>query len=277
MPVFTLALCQTDNTPDKQRNLQQAYAAIQDAAQKGADIAALGEYFSVPYDTALFEAFAEPLDGPTAHMLKSATRDARIYVLGGSMIERREGRLYNTALFYSPEGELLACYRKAHLFDARLPGGGQARESAVLSRGGEICVVDTPWCKMGIAICYDLRFAEWFSLLARRGADVILVPAAFTKRTGPLHFQLLLRARAVDNQVFVAGISPARQADGNPVYAHSTCVDPWGNVLCEAGEKRETLLCRIDTDICGQMRDALPVRAHRREDLYQIVDKTLNS
>lgn len=269
---FKIGVCQLTVGREKKENLRKAREMIIQAAAGGAKVAVLPEMFNCPYQASLFPAYAEEFPGgPSLEMLSETARFLRIYVVGGSIPERAGERVYNTSFIFGPDGKLLGRHRKAHLFDVDLPGGVRVRESSTLSPGNEMTVLDTELGPVGVAVCYDIRFPELFRLMALKGAQVIFVPAAFNLTTGPAHWEITFRVRAVDNQVYVVGASPARDAGAAYVaYGHSLVVDPWGEVLAAAGEGEEIIYAEINPERTGEVRGRLPLLKHRRTDLYQL-------
>lgn len=210
MGTIQLGLCQMKVTADKAENLRTAEEAIRTAARQGAELVLLPEMFNCPYENACFPVYAEPAGGETWQFLSRIAKELGIYLAGGSVPEREGDAIYNTCYLFSPQGEELARHRKVHLFDIDVPGGQRFMESDTLTAGEQITVVDTPLGKLGIAICFDIRFSELFRVMGDKGAQLILIPAAFNMTTGPVHWSLAFRMRALDNQCFIAGCSPAR-------------------------------------------------------------------
>ena len=190
-------------------------------------------------------------------------------MVGGSLPELDGDKVYNTSYVFDPTGRCVARHRKMHLFDIDVAGGQRFRESDTLSAGNEITVFDTPWGKMGLCICFDIRFPELFRRMALKGAEAIFVPAAFNMTTGPMHWELSFRMRAVDNQLFTVGAAPARNEQGCYVsYAHSIACSPWGEILSRAGTGQETLLVDVDFSENERVRSQLPLLSARRADIY---------
>lgn len=200
-----LAQIQMAVTADKAENLRHAEALL--ASVKGADMAVLPEMFCCPYDNGCFRAYGEAAGGAAYQMLSRAAAENHLWVVGGSIPELDGGRVYNTSYVFAPDGRCAARHRKMHLFDIDVDGGQRFRESDTLTAGDDVTVFDTPWGKMGLCICFDLRFQELSRLMTLAGAQVLLVPAAFNMTTGPAHWELLFRQRAVDNQLFTVGVS----------------------------------------------------------------------
>jgi len=270
--LFRAAVCQMKVVSSKEKNLDTARRMIGRAAAGGAGLVALPEMFNCPYVARSFPEYAEVYPGgETFSMLSSAARDHNVYLVGGSVPERDGDTVYNSSFVMGPGGELLGRHRKVHLFDVDLPGGVKVRESSTLGAGSGITVIKTDLCTIGVAICYDIRFPELIRLMVTGGAEVIVIPAAFNMTTGPAHWDMLHRCRAVDNQVYVIAASPARDAGAPYVaYGHSMMVDPWGDIVVRAGEEEEIVFGDIDPGIIDRVRRELPLLRHRRTDLYNL-------
>ena len=263
------ALIQMTVTADKRLNIQSACGKIREAAQNGADIAVLPEMFCCPYDNSCFAAYGEPEGGQAQASLSALAAELGIYIVGGSLPELAEDRIYNTSYVYGPDGRQIARHRKAHLFDIDVQGGQRFRESDTLSPGNAITTFETDFGTMGLCICFDLRFEELARCMCLRGAKVLFVPAAFNMTTGPAHWELLFRQRAVDNQCFTVGVSPARDETASYVaYGNSIAVDPWGTVLERAGAEETTLNVELDLSRVESVRRQLPLMSARRTDMY---------
>lgn len=274
MGIIKLGLCQMAVSRDKGENLRRAEAALRQAAAQGAQLAMLPEMFNCPYENPCFPVYGEPAGGETWQFLSRMARELGLYLAGGSVPELEGERVYNTCYFFSPEGEELARHRKVHLFDIDVPGGQRFKESDTLAAGNQITVVDTPLGKIGLAICFDIRFSELFRVMGAKGAQVILVPAAFNMTTGPVHWELAFRSRAVDNQCFVAGCSPARDTQASYVaYGHSLVCNPWGTVLAQLDEKAGVQVVALDLDDLAKYRGQIPILSGRRTDLYETIQK----
>ncbi|MCI2057406.1 MAG: carbon-nitrogen hydrolase family protein [Oscillibacter sp.] len=268
------ALIQMPVTADKRQNLDLAAQKLREAAAGGADIVVLPEMFCCPYENSCFRAYGEALGGSAQQMLSCAAKELGLYVIGGSIPELDGDAVYNTSFVYGPDGAQLARHRKAHLFDINVVGGQRFMESDTLSPGGAITTFETEFGTMGLCICFDLRFEELARCMALRGAKVIFVPAAFNMTTGPAHWELLFRQRAVDNQCFTVGVSPARNEQTSYVaYGNSIAVDPWGTVLCRAGGEENTLYADLDLSRIDAVRAQLPILSARRTDLYTLAEK----
>jgi len=251
--------------------MERVEAMLEKTAARGADLVILPEMFICPYDLELFPEYAEPVpDGRTCWRLRDWARTFRLHLLGGSIPEiDDEGRLYNTATLWDPQGNILAVYRKIHLFDVDLPGGVSFHESRVLSPGREIKMADCLGLKLGIAICYDIRFPELFRLMALAGADLMVLPGAFNNISGPAHWELSLRSRAVENTVYLAGVSGvAPEGSSYQSWGHSMLVDPFGEIMVDLGRSEGVGLAELDPARLKDIRRRLPLLKQRREDVY---------
>lgn len=283
---FKMALCQMLVTGDKSTNLDKAASLLRLAKKEGAKLAVLPECFQCPYDTACFRAYAESVpsppfaasrthQSPSLSVLQDLARETGMYIVGGSIPEICEEKIFNSSMVVSPSGDLLAKHRKVHMFDVDVPGGIKFTESDALTAGDSITTFNIPELslKVGIGICYDLRFPEMAMLQAgHMKASLLVYPGAFNLTTGPAHWELLIRSRAVDNQVFVAACSPARttSGDGYKAWGHSMVADPWGKILATTDEKESVVIADIDMGRVENIRRAVPVSSQKRSDLYKI-------
>ena len=238
---------------------------------RGVDLVTLPEIWNGPYQQDLFPSFAEPRFGPSWQFLSELASEYGIWLSGGSIAECEDGKVYNTAYVFDRCGREVARHRKMHLFDIQITGGQHFMESETLTAGDQVTVFDTEFCKMGLCICYDARFPELFRLMVDRGAKMVLVPAAFNMTTGPAHWEHLFRQRAVDNQVFCVGTSPARDVEASyHVWGHSIVTDPWGRIVTQMEEKEEIRIVNLNLDLVDQIRAQLPRLKHRRTDVYRL-------
>lgn len=281
---FNIALCQLMVTADKAANIARAKRAIEDAADKGARLVLLPEIWNSPYSNDCFPVYAEDIDAggdaaPSISMLSEVARNKKITIVGGSVPERSGDCIYNTCCVFGTDGKIKGKHRKIHLFDIDIPGKINFMESKTLTAGETPTIVDTDVGRIGIGICYDIRFQELAILYASRGAHLLCYPGAFNMTTGPLHWELLQRARAVDNQLYVATCAPARDASsGYVAWGHSTLCGPFGEVLATTEHEETTIMAEIDYSIIETRRTSLPLGKQRRGDLYQLVDiQRLNS
>ncbi len=254
-----ISLIQMRVTGDKAADLENAARLVSSAGKN--DLIMLPEMFCCEYRPQAFVENAEPVGGCVTEALADMAYASGAYVIGGSMPELDNGRIYNTSLVFDPRGELAAKHRKAHLFDIDVKGGQRFFESETLTKGNGCTAFDTPFGRIGVAICFDVRFASFIH--GMEGIDMLAVPAAFNMTTGPLHWELLFRARAVDEQVFTFGCAPARDASKSYVsYANSIAVDPWGRVIARAGEGEEILSFDIDPAEVRAVRAQIPIGKH---------------
>ncbi|MEG1583653.1 MAG: carbon-nitrogen hydrolase family protein [Anaerovorax sp.] len=267
--MFKLALCQMRGSIEKEYNLEKAESMIREAAKREANVIALPEIFNCPYSNKYFRAYAEEESGPTVKFLKNLAKELGIYLVGGSIPELDNDKVYNTSFIFDKNGHIIGKHRKMHLFDIDVKGGISFKESDTLTAGNEMTVFDTEYGKMGVAICYDVRFPELFRKMTLAGAKLIILPAAFNMTTGPAHWDLSMRARALDNQIYFAAVSPARDVDSSYVaYGNSCIVTPWGEFCAKTDSREGILYGEIDFDYIEQVRGELPLLLHRRPDLY---------
>ncbi|MBM3705842.1 MAG: carbon-nitrogen hydrolase family protein [Actinobacteria bacterium] len=271
----SLALCQIHIKEEKSKNLKKAERMISAAAGNGADIIILPEMFNCPYQNSFFRKFSENYPGETTDMLSDLSKQFSVYIIGGSIPEKEESRIYNTSFSFDRKGSLIGKHRKAHLFDVEIEGGIKFKESEIISAGDHVTVFETEFCRVGVAICYDMRFPEMFRSMSENGAKIIVVPAAFNMTTGPAHWHLTARARALDNQVYFVVVSPARDIHSSYVaYGHSLVANPWGKIIAEAKTSEKILYVNIDLDYVDKIRNQLPLLKHLRKDLYYSISLT---
>lgn len=266
-----IGLCQMQVCEDKDKNIQKAEDMIREAAREGCLIAVLPEMFICPYDTSCFREYAEPsAEGRVYDLLSSLASELGIVIVGGSIPELTSDQsIYNTSLIFDSDGQLVGRHRKMHLFDIDIEDGIKFKESDVLSAGKQITVVDTSIMKIGVGLCYDIRFPELARSMVLQGAEVLIYPAAFNHITGPAHWELLIRARALDNQLFVAGVSSARNEDATyKAYGHSMLANPWGDTIAKADYGEKLIIGKIDLEKIYSIRKQLPLLRHRRPKLY---------
>ncbi|PLN75531.1 carbon-nitrogen hydrolase [Aspergillus taichungensis] len=275
-----LALVQLASGADKSVNLAHARTKVLEAAKAGAKLIVLPECFNSPYGTQHFPKYAETLlpsppsqeQSPSYHALSALAAEAKAYLVGGSIpeLEPTSKKYYNTSLVFSPSGSLIGTHRKTHLFDIDIPGKITFKESEVLSPGNQLTLVDLPeYGRIGLAICYDIRFPEAAMIAARQGAFMLVYPAAFNMTTGPMHWSLLARARAVDNELYVALCSPARDVNASyQAWGHSLVSTPMAEIVQEAGDAEEIIYADLDNDAIVNTRKSIPIYTQRRFDLY---------
>ena len=269
--LIPVAVVQMNVRDDKAANVRTALELIDRAAGTGARLICLPEVWTFMGDDDGTRANAEPIPGPVTDQLAARARQHGVYLHAGSILERVEGdpRVRNTTVVIAPSGEIVARYRKIHMFDITLDGGEAYRESAVVAPGDEVVTFDMDGVTVGLAICYDLRFPELFRILALRGAEIIVLPAAFTMTTGKDHWEVLIRARAIENQVFM--IAPGQHGtydDKHWCYGRSTIVDPWGVVLATAPDPDTVITATLDRERLAAVRRQIPSLANRMPDRY---------
>ena len=267
-----VACVQMTSRADKAANLERAERLVARAAATGADLVVLPEKWNAIGDAAVLHAAAEPIaGGESVEAMATWARTHGITLVGGSITERREGRekLSNTCLVFDPEGELAAVYRKIHLFDVDV-GGHRYRESDAEEPGDEPVVARLEDWPIGLSVCYDVRFPELYRILALEGAELVTVPAHFTLYTGKDHWHVLLRARAIENQNYVAAAAQIGETiPGKPSYGRSLIADPWGTVVAQAPDEETVISAELDRERLLQVRRNLPSLANRQADAYR--------
>lgn len=281
MPKLNIALLQLKPSPVKHENFTTASRLLRQAFTKSPalDLVILPECFNSPYSIKLFRKYGEQVPhGETTQFLSKLAKENNVNLIGGSYPESTPEGIYNTSTVFNTTGELIAKHRKVHLFDVDIPGKITFQESRVLQAGSDSTVFDITSpsdhslkSTVGLGICYDLRFPELAHKMTRppHSSSLLVYPGAFNTITGPLHWELLARSRAVDNQCFVALCSPARDEEAKYLaYGHSIVVDPMGRVIAEAGEGEEVLTCEIELDDVDEFRGNVPLETQRRFDVY---------
>jgi deaminated glutathione amidase len=267
VPNAIAAAVQMQSGADLEANLRRARALTREAAGRGAALVVLPEVFAWRGLRAEEDRIASTIPGTVSDFLCDLAAELRLILVGGSFLERSEqsGRSYNTSLLIDADGTIRAAYRKMHLFDVDLPGQVTVRESDARIPGTEVVTATTTLGTIGMSICYDLRFPELYRRLARGGATIVTVPSAFTSYTGTAHWEPLLRARAIENQVYViapnqTGTSP----HGFPDHGHSMIVDPWGTVVAHTEEGEAVITAEIDAELLARVRLEMPCLGHAR-------------
>ncbi|SEL36445.1 carbon-nitrogen hydrolase family protein [Haloferax larsenii] len=272
MSQFVVAACQMDSKDDKQDNLDRALSFVDEAARAGADLVTFPEMVTYMGDRDRYPDVAESAAGPTVQQFAEKAREHGLYVHTGSFFEQipDSERVYNTSAVIDPDGAVLDTYRKVHLFDIELEGSVEQQESAYVAPGDDIVTVETDLATLGLSICYDLRFPRLYQTMAQQGANVFLVPAAFTMYTGKDHWETLLRARAIENQAWV--VAPAQIGNkpaSEPTYGRTLVVDPWGNVVAKASDREMLLTATIDREYLEDVRRDMQTLQHARPDVYR--------
>lgn len=271
MQKVKIALIQMKVSLNKEANIHKAEKMISKAASDGAQIIVLPEMFSTPYDNSYFPEFAEVCPGFTTDRLSNMAREHSVYLIGGSIPEKENEKIFNTSFIFDKNGNIIGRHRKMHLFDIDIENGIRFMESDTLSPGNSVTVCDTEYGKIGIAICFDMRFPELMRLMAVEGAKMVFIPAAFNTTTGPAHWHITTRMRAIDNQIFFSVASPARDVNASYVaYGHSMVCDPWGNIVAELDENEGILITELDLTEVDKYREQLPLVKSRRLDVYEL-------
>ncbi|WP_430885552.1 carbon-nitrogen hydrolase family protein [Fusibacter sp. JL216-2] len=266
-----IAALQIDVSQNKRENIDKIEQVITSLSDKKIDMVILPEMFLCPYQTHLFEEYSEVEGGVTWQRLSHTAKTNNVYLVAGSVPEYKDGQIYNTSYVFDRNGKQIAKHRKIHLFDIDVENGQSFKESDVLSVGYEPTVFTTEFGKFGLCICYDFRFPELSRIMVDKGAEAIIVPAAFNMTTGPSHWDILFRTRALDNQLFTLGVAPARNsATGYTSWGHSIVVSPWGEIIDQLKQFEDILLVDLDFALVSQVRTELPLLAHRRHDVYSI-------
>lgn len=271
MQTIKIALIQMCVAEDKTANLEKAEKMISEAARLGAEIVVLPEMFTTPYRNDCFPLYAEVCPGHTTDRMRQWASDNEVCLIGGSIPEKEDDKLFNTCFIFDHTGQMIGRHRKMHLFDIDVKGGIRFMESETLTPGGSVTVCDTPFGRIGVAICFDMRFPELMRMMVDDGAQMIFIPAAFNMTTGPAHWHVTARMRAVDNQVFFAVASPARDENASYVaFGHSLLCDPWGQIVAEAGAQECILFAKADLQKIEEIREQLPLLKARRKDVYAL-------
>lgn len=279
MEKIKIAAIQMSTVADKMENVRTVKTYLEKIKDENPDFVILPEMFCCPYQTENFPIYAEKEGGPVWQQLSGYAKQYGIYLIGGSMPEKdAEGNVYNTSYIFDREGKQIGKHRKVHLFDIDIKGGQTFKESDTLTAGDSDTVFDTEFGKIGVMLCFDIRFPELSRMMVNDGAKVIFVPAAFNMTTGPAHWELSFRTRALDNQIYMVGCAPARDVSAGYIsWGHSIVTDPWGRVTDMLDEKKGILLAELDMDYEEQVREELPLLKSRRKDIYQLSQNLFNS
>ena len=272
MEKIKIAAIQMSTVADKMENVRTVKTYLEKIKDENPDFVILPEMFCCPYQTENFPIYAEKEGGPVWQQLSGYAKQYGIYLIGGSMPEKdAEGNVYNTSYIFDREGKQIGKHRKVHLFDIDVKGGQTFKESDTLTAGDRETVFDTEFGKMGVMLCFDIRFPELSRMMVNDGAKVIFVPAAFNMTTGPAHWELSFRTRALDNQIYMVGCAPARDVSAGYIsWGHSIVTDPWGRVTGMLDENEGILLAELDMDYEEQVREELPLLKSRRKDMYRL-------
>jgi len=274
LPIFGVA--QLTSINDKEKNLEACAKVVKEAKDKGVSFLSLPECFAfIGENEDQTRANAEPLDGPIMKKYLDLAKTHEIWLSLGGFHEKvpTSDRIHNTHLIVNPQGEIVKIYRKIHLFDINIPNGPVMQESKVIAPGDRMALCSTPFGNIGMSVCYDVRFPELYASLRHKGAHIILIPAAFTVKTGVAHWKTLLVARAIETQCYV--IAAAQVGWHHPKrasYGHAMIIDPWGTILAEAQEEPGLATATVDMAFLEDVRRNMPVLNHRRQELYSVYD-----
>ncbi|MEG2428738.1 MAG: carbon-nitrogen hydrolase family protein [Clostridium sp.] len=280
MQKYMIALIQMDSQNDKGENLRQACAYLDEAASHGVKLVCFPEVMNLIGRNVGEGGGKESIPGYTTERLQKKAKEHGIYIQGGSITEEIPGMTSgktaasNTSVLISPQGEILAAYRKLHMFDITLADGTPFNESDKVRPGQEIVTVSTELGMLGMSICYDIRFPEMYRIMALRGAQIIFAPASFTMPTGKDHWEPLLRARAIENGCYIVAAGQIGNKPAYTAYGNSMVVDPWGTVIARAKDVPGITYAEIDLDYLEKIRGQIPSLKNRRSDLYEVIDKT---
>ena len=270
--IIKVAVCQLRTELDRAETMEKAARMVREAAENGAKIVVLPEMYNTPYAPEYFRQAASRCHEDSVRQMSAWAKENHVLLVGGSVPETEDGKMYNTCFVFDEDGKQIAKHRKVHLFEIDVPGM-RFSEKKNFTEGNQITTFETPYGTMGVAVCFDVRFPELFRAMAMRGAKVIFLPAQFNMRTGPSHWEMLMRSRANDNEVYLVAASAARYEGFHYVcWGHSMVADPFGAVVCEADEKEQILYCDIDLDQVDQIRAQLPTFLHLRRDVYTVAE-----
>ncbi len=275
MKQIRIALCQMNVVDNKQINISKATSMINEAAKNDSNFIVLPEMFNCPYDNEKFIEYAEEEEkSQTLNQISKLADDNSTYVLAGSIPELEDSKIYNTSYLFNQNGKIIAKHRKVHLFDIDVKDKIYFKESDTLTPGNKFTVADTRFGKIGIGICYDIRFPQLAQINASKGANILFYPGAFNMTTGPAHWEILFKSRALDNQVFCIGVAPALNKDSNyHSYGHSIVVNPWGETICQLDDKEKLKIVDIDLNDVKKVRDEIPILKNKRDDLYELIER----
>ena len=284
MNLIKIALCQMNVVDNKEENIKKAIQMIRDSKKQGADLAVLPEMFNCPYENEKFIEYGEEFeDSSTLNRIAETAKEENIHVLAGSIPEiemslgeggKDEKSIYNTSVLFDNHGNILGKHRKMHLFDIDVKGKIYFKESDTLSAGSNFTVIETELATIGIGICYDIRFVELSRIMTLNGAEILIFPGAFNLTTGPAHWEILFKSRALDNQVYTIGVAPALDETANyNSFGHSIAVNPWGEVIEELDFEEDLKIVEIDLNEIKRIREEIPILKNRRCDLYEIKEK----
>ena len=272
MRTYKIAVAQRDSQNDKGENMRTACRLIDEAASQGAKLVSFPEVMNLSGENVGEGGGHEPIPGYTTQLLMEKAKEHGIYIHSGSFMEiiPEEERAYNASVLIDPEGQIIAHYRKLHTFDVTLPDGTVCDESARVRPGDRIVTVDTALGKMGLSVCYDIRFPELYRLMALEGAQILFAPASFTMPTGKDHWETILRTRAIENGCYLVAADQIGQKVRFTAYGNSMVVDPWGTVIARSSDKVGLIYADIDLDYLDAVRAKIPSLINRRADMYDL-------
>ncbi len=267
-----VALCQMHVIDNKKKNLINAKKMIKEASSENVDLIILPEMFNCPYNNEKFIEYAENKNNSeTLIFISNLAKKYKVDIVAGSIPEEENQKIYNTSFVFNKKGKIVGSHRKMHLFDINVPNKIKFIESDTLSPGNEFNVINMDYYNLGLGICYDIRFPELSRILTLNNADILVFPGAFNYTTGPPHWKLLLRSRALDNQVYVLACSPSSDENSDyNAYGHSMIADPWGTIIAEAENEEEIVYGNLNLDKIKEIRNQIPVLKNRRIDLYNL-------
>jgi omega-amidase len=267
-----IGICQLKQSLDIAANINKAAGMIEKSAENGASVSVLPEMFLCPYEPFYIKKASMSAEH-AIEVLKKVALENRIYIVAGSVPWSMGGaKPYNRAFVINPEGEEIFYHDKIHLFDCEPPGGPKVVESATVQAGKTLGAFETPWGLCSVIVCYDIRFTAITQLLSDMGVNLLFIPSAFSMTTGPAHWEMLVRMRAVELQGYVAGVQPARNTGFDYVpYGHSIIAGPFGEVMADLGEEESLKIVEIDLSECDKLKKRFPLHQHRRSDLYRTV------
>ena len=274
-----VSLLQMKTLPTPEENIVKIKSMLKEAKAAGADMAVLPEMCCCRYENSAFVKYAMPYNSPFLTEISVQAKELGLYIVAGSVPEADGKKIYNTSFVYNPKGECIARHRKVHLFDINVAGGQYFMESDTFTPGKDVTTFDTPWGRFGVIICYDIRFPEMSRLTAYNPDPYsktvgIIVPAAFNMTTGPAHWELSFRMRALDQQIYMLGCAPARDMESSyTAWGHSIVTDPWGAVVEQMDETEGILTVELDLEKVEKIREQLPLLKHNRTDLYRLENK----
>ena len=269
---FRLAVCQLRTELLQEETMAKAERMVREAAGNGAQVVCLPEMYNCPYSKEYFKKYAALGHEPAVAAMSEWAKDCGVLLIGGSVPETENGKIYNTCFVFDRTGAVIAKHRKVHLFDVDIPGM-RFMESSTFTPGSDVTVFDTEYGRMGAAVCYDVRFPELFRSMAVRGAEIVFLPAQFNMATGPKHWDLALRSRAVNNELFVVGASAARYEGFHyECWGHSAVVDPFGEILAQCAEGETILYADINLNRVDEVRRRLPTCLRLRKDVYTVTE-----